>query len=965
MEACPSLDQLRQWLAGLASDADSVLIEKHIATCTNVCQPRLDSLSGFEDDPHDAARQRQPSDETAVALDHGSRTPATAEPRSTTPGVPRKFGRFEIIELLGKGGFGAVYRAHDPQLDRDVALKIPNKGLLENEEHRKRFLREARTAASLNTPHICPVYEAAEWNGRQYIVMGLVDGQPLAAIIARGRPLAERAAASTARKLALALDEAHRAGIVHRDLKPTNIMIDRRGQPVVMDFGLARRYDPNEATLTQVGAVLGTPAYMAPEQALSRLDQIGPATDIYAMGIVLYEMLTLRRPFAGGAAAVLGQVVEVQPKPPSAFRPGLDPRLDAICLKAIAKDPSDRYHSMRELAEALSDYLKAADTTQADAALIETQQFTALVSGLDTRLSDIAKRQRLAWWQWTAAGIVVVSMVLLGWLLLPRAPATVTVRIGIDPALLADASLSYFLDQREITAQQAADKLPLPVGDHDLLIKRAETLIKHYRFHVSATAGAPANGSPNADSETSRVVLTEVDDRSGNDVEMPAPVAYWGFDGDAPAVPAEGGIRRAVGVAGSVAAFSAPDDAIVVPDEPRFHATNAVTVAAWVCPRSERAGRIAGKWSDKDAYVLSWAEGFYWFRVAFPVGDAKGTAVGVHAFGAARNWAHVVGVYDGERLRLYVDGQLTNSQPLLRSAALRKTPEFARDGRIPTALQESDRPFELGADGFDGLVDEVKVWDSALSNEQVAVLFASYDSPAPLRESKLSLLVPAYFYPAAEGRKEWDRLIAAAADIPVAAIANPASGPGKSVDPNYTNVIRECKQAGAQVIGYVRTDFGKRPATEVTADVDQWLRFYPDIRGFFFDEQASGPKEVEHYAEIYRYAKGKLAAGIIVANAGTPCDRGYFERSAADIICIYDNRTGFETFKSRTGLGDVAAGRLAGLLYDVSDDEQMKGICQRAAAEGLTYLYVTDDTNPNPWDRLPSYWEAEFSVFRQ
>jgi hypothetical protein len=327
--------------------------------------------------------------------------------------------------------------------------------------------------------------------------MALIDGEPLAKIIDRGRPLAARSAATTVRKLALALDEAHRKGIVHRDIKPGNIMIDRRGQPVLMDFGLARRFDAHEATLTVSGAIVGTPAYMSPEQALSRTDEIGPGTDIYSLGVVLYEMLTARRPFEGDTAEVLGQIAEAEPPRPSALRSGLDARLDAICLKAIAKQPAARYRSMREFAEALREYLKVTDPAQSGAiAALDAPEFADVISGFNTQLATIAQRQRVPWWKWAAATsaavVAVVAAILLGWLLIPRGPLVVT-NIGIDPQLLADKSLSFFLDEDEITAKQAQEPMDLPPGDHELTVKREQTLVKRYRFHVAEpTVSAPA-----------------------------------------------------------------------------------------------------------------------------------------------------------------------------------------------------------------------------------------------------------------------------------------------------------------------------------------------------------------------------------------------------------------------------------------------------------------------------------------
>src|SRR5262249_27843258 len=155
------------------------------------------------------------------------------------------------------------------------------------------------------------------------------------------------------RKLALALEEAHRAGIIHRDLKPSNIMIDRRGEPVIMDFGLARRDNKDETQLTQSGAVLGTPAYMPPEQALGDRKSIGPCSDIYSLGVILYQILAGRVPFEGTLGSIMAQIATVQPAAPSTVRAGVDRRLEAICLKAMAKKPADRYATMGELAAAL------------------------------------------------------------------------------------------------------------------------------------------------------------------------------------------------------------------------------------------------------------------------------------------------------------------------------------------------------------------------------------------------------------------------------------------------------------------------------------------------------------------------------------------------------------------------------------------------------------------------------------
>jgi WD40 repeat protein/tRNA A-37 threonylcarbamoyl transferase component Bud32 len=271
-------------------------------------------------------------------------------------------GRFEVKQTLGSGAFGIVYRARDPQLDREVALKVPRPELIDDEGKRERFLREARAAATLRHPNICPVFEVGEADGYHYIVMAYIEGQPLSDLLKSSQKLTQRQASIVIRKLALA--DAHRNGVVHRDLKPSNIMIEQgRWEPVIMDFGLARRGDAEEARLTLSGQILGTPAYMPPEQARCDLEAIGPVSDIYSLGVVLYEMIAGQRPFEGPVAVVFAQILESNPQPPSTHRPDVDPRLETICLKAMAKLPQDRYASMRDLADALAGYLKSESET--------------------------------------------------------------------------------------------------------------------------------------------------------------------------------------------------------------------------------------------------------------------------------------------------------------------------------------------------------------------------------------------------------------------------------------------------------------------------------------------------------------------------------------------------------------------------------------------------------------------------
>jgi serine/threonine protein kinase len=247
---------------------------------------------------------------------------------------------------------GTVYLARDTVLDRVVALKVPRFGGPSPELVRARFLREAQAAAVLSHPNICPLHAVGEEGGIPYLVMAYIKGVPLSGQIDPNRPFDPDRAIVLVRKLALALAEAHQRGVIHRDLKPSNVMIDERGEPILTDFGLARRVDRG-SNLTAPGEVMGTPGYMAPEQINGEAAAGGPAGDIYSLGVILYEMLTGRRPFEGRTQSMLAQLATEEAPRASGFRPGLHPRLDEICARCLAKLPQDRWPSMRELALAL------------------------------------------------------------------------------------------------------------------------------------------------------------------------------------------------------------------------------------------------------------------------------------------------------------------------------------------------------------------------------------------------------------------------------------------------------------------------------------------------------------------------------------------------------------------------------------------------------------------------------------
>ncbi len=286
--------------------------------------------------------------------------PAAAPDASATPtdGLEaRTFGDYELLEEIGEGGMGVVFKARQLSLNRLVALKMIRSGLVASEAEILRFLAEAEVVASLDHPNVVPIYEARELDGQRYFAMKLIEGGSLAMRRAEFAT-SPRLAAALIAKVARAVEHAHQRGILHRDLKPANILLDDQGQPHVTDFGLAKRVrDPSD--LGQVNSVVGTPGYMAPEQVSGSDSQVTTAVDVYSLGAVLYELLGGRPPFAGPTPrATLRQVVEAQPTPPSRLNPRLGPDLETICLKCLEKQPVGRYASARELAEELERWLR-------------------------------------------------------------------------------------------------------------------------------------------------------------------------------------------------------------------------------------------------------------------------------------------------------------------------------------------------------------------------------------------------------------------------------------------------------------------------------------------------------------------------------------------------------------------------------------------------------------------------------
>ncbi|MDT7572301.1 MAG: eukaryotic-like serine/threonine-protein kinase [Actinomycetota bacterium] len=297
-------------------------------------------------------------------------------------------GRYALGETIGIGGMAEVFSGTDVRLGRDVAVKVLRADLARDPAFQARFRREAQSAASLNAPCIVSVYDTGEDNGVPYIVMEYVEGRTLRDILqTEGRLLPQRAL-EVAADICAALDVAHGAGIVHRDIKPANVMLTPRGEVKVMDFGIARAVADTSSTMTQTAAVIGTAAYLSPEQA--RGEHVDARSDIYSTGCLLYELVTGTPPFTGDSpVAVAYQHVREDPTPPSAYDETMPPAVDSVVLKAMAKNPVNRYQSADEMRE---DLLRAAAGQPVHATPFLPEPETTIVPGGGLRVPPERRR---------------------------------------------------------------------------------------------------------------------------------------------------------------------------------------------------------------------------------------------------------------------------------------------------------------------------------------------------------------------------------------------------------------------------------------------------------------------------------------------------------------------------------------------------------------------------------------------
>jgi hypothetical protein len=432
--SCPDPKTLRQFQLGLLPEPEAELLGEHLETC-NACVARLEApptgdtlLEALH--AHETTPDHAPDPETVSGLIQrlkdlhpslsrsASETPceaATGEWPGEAPAVPARIGRYQLLGRLGAGGMGTVYKALDPDLDRQVAIKVPRfDGSPQAQgQARQRFLREARAAARVRHPHVCPIHDVGEHEDRPYVVMAFVEGQSLADHLRRhGRFDDCRRAVTLVRQVVEALAAVHEHGIVHRDLKPGNILLDRSGQALLTDFGLAR-LEGDAEHLTAPGVMPGTPAYMAPEQVDPHLGLSGITSDVYSLGVVLYQLLTGRLPFEGSPLTILRLIADQTPQPPSRFRTDLDPSLEAVLARAMARRPEQRYPSAAAFAEALARWLagnSVTDPLTAGPPSAATLTYLGQGAATLTAPSTVVRGRSRFPWLAAAAGLAAVTV---------------------------------------------------------------------------------------------------------------------------------------------------------------------------------------------------------------------------------------------------------------------------------------------------------------------------------------------------------------------------------------------------------------------------------------------------------------------------------------------------------------------------------------------------------------------------
>ncbi len=280
--------------------------------------------------------------------------------------------------------------------------------------------------------------------------------------------------------------------------------------------------------------------------------------------------------------------------------------------------------------------------------------------------------------------------------------------------------------------------------------------------------------------------------------------------------------------------------------------------------------------------------------------------------------------------------------------------------QLARAAEAGERPPREGPADLDPQPHETVPTASDKSSQPAKSASAAASSP------RLQVLVPAYFYPSGPGSKAWQDLIQAASKIRIVAIANPSSGPGEQRNPDYHRIIQSASDNGIKVVGYVSTKYGTRPLAEVQQDIDRWVEYYPQLGGFFIDQQSSSAQEIAFYLKVRDHARRAIKDALVVNNPGTMCDEGYFARSVSDVTCIFAGFEGLDQLKPPLSLKQYSPSRFAALAYQVPDAKAMRQVVKEAIVKRIGYLYISNSPKgTNPWSELPVYWDDEVEAIRQ
>ena len=432
--------------AGRPSNKEKLLAQHPELAAALDCLEMLEKLA--------PSTKVSPDLDAGQACDQNATTGPLETPLELAPSlqVQPDFGEYELLDEIGRGGMGVVYRARQKALDRLVAVKMILAGNLASTDQVERFVAEARTMARLHHPHIVGIHETGEIHGQHYLVMEYLSGPSLARVLKQGAVPAEKAARYVS-TVARAVDYLHNQGIVHRDLKPSNILLREDDQPCVTDFGLVKMLQVG-GNVTASGAILGTPAYMSPEQAAGQTGRVGPLSDVYSMGAILYELLTGQPPVRGATPLdTLVQVLEGEPARPSQVNPAIPRELESICLKCLEKNPEARYPTAGALADDLDRFLKAeAVEARHPGALQRLRRWARREPALASRLAALS---------------VCLVIAQLNFQLLPKVPLSLHVEVL---AVLVVWMLSSLVFQQGLKRERWADAVPFAWAAADVVL---------------------------------------------------------------------------------------------------------------------------------------------------------------------------------------------------------------------------------------------------------------------------------------------------------------------------------------------------------------------------------------------------------------------------------------------------------------------------------------------------------------